>query len=142
MAIVRRPSRIQKNDSGTPPLEDMRQQVKVFHIDRMDVERYVDVPKPNGGSSWELVMVYQDVPCLLSPKTSDKPTEAGKPTAGILIAFKIYCDVDIDLISKTDRVIIRKMNELGEVIETYDGAIGEGAVVPSTKMFEMEMRRL
>lgn len=114
--------------------------MKAFDTDKMDIYRRTDIVNPDGttGETSPLVPFYTDVPCHIAFVSADNPNPATSDTQPIVVGLRIHCSLDID-IQKADYLIVKKLSNNGEVLETYKGLVGEPKVSQSRKSVEMKM---
>lgn len=65
--------------------------LKRLWTDRMTVTEYREVPKPNGSTGFEEVVVLEDVPCKLSFSTLQAVNQ-NDANATLVQVAKVFCD--------------------------------------------------
>lgn len=116
---------------------------KYMDTDKMDIGRRITIVNPDGseGETSPDVPLYRDVPCHISFRSADNADPRTLDVIPITIGIVIYCDTNIDL-QNNDLVTARKLDNSGEVMETYQGVIGFPVMHQSRQSVLMEMKTL
>ena len=115
--------------------------LKLLDTDKMDIGRRTEVVNPDGttGETNPNAPLYTNIPCHISFQTADNPNSNTVDVEPIITGLDINCSLEVDL-QKGDYVTAYKLDNAGNVLETYKGIIGYPTVTQSRKSALMEMR--
>lgn len=115
--------------------------IQAFDTDKMDIGRRVEIQNPDGTTGWTdpTTPIYTDIACHLSFKSVDNPDPDTAETRPILQALVISCPLSVDL-QNGDFITAYKLSYAGNIIETYEGVIGEPTSSMSRKSASMQVR--
>ena len=121
--------------------EPIGEAMKAFDTDKIDIFRKIPVTNPDGtiGETMDTVALYTDVPCHISFNNVDNPDPITAETRPINKSLTINCPLDIDL-QNGDFIKAYKLSFEGNVIETYEGVIGEPSSSMSRKSALLELK--
>lgn len=113
----------------------------LLDTDKMDIGRRTPIINPDGteGETNPEEPIYKDVPCHISFVSSDNPDPNTVDTKPVITGLTINCELTVDL-QKGDYITAYKLDNEGNVLETYKGIIGFPQTTESRKSAEMEMR--
>lgn len=120
--------------------EPIGEALKMFDTDKITIYRRTEIENPDGttGETSLDTPMYEDIPCHVAFITADNPDGATADTQPIIIGLQINCSLDVD-IQAGDYIEAKKLSDSGEVLETYQGMIGEPSVSQSRKSAQMKM---
>lgn len=95
--------------------------------DALDTD-FLDIKRQVEGSP-ERDLIYTNIPCHIAIKTSDNPDPESVDIQPIITSLRIHCSNWVDL-KNHDYVIAKKCDLNGNILNYYEGAIGE----PATSM--------
>lgn len=120
--------------------EPIGEVMKAFDTDKIDIFRRMEIINPDGttGETTLDEPIYTNISCHIAFVSADNPNTDTSDTQPIIIGIRINCPLEIDL-QKGDYIKAYKLSNIGEVLETYKGIIGEPTVSQSRKSAEMKM---
>lgn len=121
--------------------EPIGKAMKAFDTDKIDIGRRTSIVNPDGteGETTPTTPIYTDVPCHISFSNYDNPDPNTAETRPVNKSLVINCSLDVDL-QNGDFITAYKLDNSGNVIETYSGVIGEPTSSQSRKTANMEVR--
>lgn len=121
--------------------EPIGEVMKAFDTDKIDISRKIEITNPDGttGESMGDTPLYKDIYCHISFESIDNPDPNTAETKPIIEALTINCSLDIDL-QNGDYITAYKLDNEGNIIETYKGTIGEPSSSMSRKTASMQVR--
>lgn len=119
----------------------MSEALKLLDTDKMDIGRKTEIVNPDGttGETNPKVPLYTDIPCHISFITADNPDSNTVDVEPTITGLDINCALEVDL-QKGDYITAKKLDNTGNILETYIGIIGYPTVTQSRKSALMEMR--
>lgn len=119
----------------------MSKALEIFDTDKIDIGRRIEIENPDGttGETNPNQPIYTNIPCHISFISADNPDSNSVDTKPIITGLRINCSLDVDL-QNGDYITAYKLDNKGNVLETYKGVIGFPTVTESRKSAEMEMR--
>lgn len=109
--------------------------------DKMDINRYQDIK--NSDETTDTVMldspVYTDVSCRISFSFDESPKDSEIDDVPVKNVPKIFCKLDTD-IRTGDFITVRRFDDKGKLIATYEGKVGLPSVFATHKeaLFSVE----
>ena len=99
--------------------------------DYMDIKRQVkDSPKPD--------LIYSNIPCHIAIKSSDNADPSSVDVQPIITSLRIHCGTWVDL-KNNDYIIAKKCDLSGNILNYYEGRIGEPATSMARQFVDMAM---
>lgn len=119
----------------------MSKALEIFDTDKIDIGRRLEIENPDGttGETNPNQPIYINIPCHISFISADNPDSNSVDTKPIITGLRINCSLDVDL-QNGDYITAYKLDNAGNVLETYKGIIGFPTVTESRKSAQMEMR--
>lgn len=99
--------------------------------DYMDIKRQVK-------DSPELDLIYSNIPCHIAIKSSDNADPSSVDVQPIITSLRIHCGTWVDL-KNNDYVIAKKCDLSGNILNYYEGRIGEPATSMARQFVDMAM---
>lgn len=99
--------------------------------DYMDIKRQVK-------DSPELDLIYSNIPCHIAIKSSDNADPSSVDVQPIITSLRIHCGTWVDL-KNNDYVIAKKCDLNGNILNYYEGRIGEPATSMARQFVDMTM---
>lgn len=100
--------------------------------DYMDIKRQVK-------DSPELDLIYSNIPCHIAIKSSDNADPNSVDVQPIITSLRIHCGTWVDL-KNNDYVIAKKCDLNGNILNYYEGKIGEPATSMARQFVDMAMK--
>jgi len=121
--------------------EPIGKAMQAFDTDKMNIGRRTEIENPDGtsGETQPDIPIYTNIPCHISFEQLDYPESNTQETRPVNKILKISCNIDVDL-QNGDLVTAYKLDIQGNIIETYQGVIGEPSTTMSRKTVEMQVR--
>lgn len=99
--------------------------------DYMDIKRQVkDSPEPD--------LIYSNIPCHIAIKSSDNADPSSVDVQPIITSLRIHTGTWVDL-KNNDYVIAKKCDLSGNILNYYEGKIGEPATSMARQFVDMAM---
>jgi hypothetical protein len=99
--------------------------------DYMDIKRQVkDSPEPD--------LIYSNIPCHIAIKTSDNADPSSVDVQPIITSLRIHYGTWVDL-KNNDYIIAKKCDLNGNILNYYEGKIGEPATSMARPFVDMAM---
>lgn len=120
--------------------EPIGKALRALDTDKIDIFRKMEIINPDGttGETDITTPLYTNIPCHVSFVTADNPDTKTVDTQPIIVALKINCDLSVDL-QNNDYIKAYKLSNNGDILEIYQGIIGEPEVTQSRKSAQMKM---
>ena len=121
--------------------EPIGEAMQAFDTDKMDIGRRQTIVNPDGTTdeTSPTTPIYRDVACHISFNNVDNPDPNTAETRPIIKALTINCPLEVDL-QNGDYITAYKLSYEGNIIETYNGVIGEPSSSMSRKSATMQVR--
>ena len=121
--------------------EPIGEAMTAFDTDKIDIYRRQYIVNPDGTTGETMIDVpfYTGVACHISFNNLDNPDPNTAETRPIIKALTINCPLEVDL-QNGDYIKAYKLSYEGNIIETYDGVIGEPSSSMSRKSATMQVR--
>ena len=99
---------------------------------------YIDIRRQIQG---RFVEIASNVPCHVSLRSSDNANVTTQATAPIIQSLRLVMPIDVDIRAK-DFCVAKKMSNDGQMIDVYQGFVGQPYTTQSRKKVEMEMNEV
>lgn len=98
---------------------------------------YMDIYRQVEGSP-ERDLLYSNVPCHIAIKTSDNADPSSVDTQPIITSLRVHCGTWVDL-KNNDYIVVKKCDLNGNILNYYEGIIGEPATSMARQFVDMAM---
>lgn len=98
---------------------------------------YIDIYRQVEGNP-ERDLLYSNVPCHIAIKTSDNADPSRVDTQPIITSLRIHCGTWVDL-KNNDYIVAKKCDLNGNILNYYEGIIGEPATSMARQFVDMAM---
>lgn len=92
------------------------------YTDTMNIYRHISIINDDGTKGIEMpkTPIYADVKCRISFENKDYPQSNMEDANPIRLAIKVFCGPEVN-VHKGDKLIIKRLDESGNIMMTYEG---------------------